>query len=267
LHVLRRGLYCDWLAFGILFGLAVLSRSAALILVGALGFGYLVFLYVQKGSSASVPGGWYKKAAISAIAFALILSPWSIRNWLIFGEPVVGTTLTGYVLYRHNAIITKDVPPHFVGSAEALDLVRELSTRRPELLKPLNETQVNDLFMQEAYSLIKAHLLNYIKLSLYRFIPLWFDIGVAEQYGQQTFIWDDAAILQQAVLLVIFILGLCKRDWRLWLIGFSSVVYLVAYLGVQGQLRYTVPVSPAIIVIGSIGLLSALRRRTYSRSQ
>ncbi len=263
LHVLKRGESKDWIMFGILFGLAVLSRSAALIFVSALGFGYLVYVYMKRRNLIPVMDGWHKKATSSIIAFALVLSPWALRNWLVFGKPVIGTTLTGYVIYRHNAIVASDAPPHFVGPAEAIELIKKLSVRRPELLTPLNEVQVNHLFMEESLSLIKAHPGNYIKLSLYRFIPLWFDVGIAEQYGEQIFIWRWPMIFEQIILLIIFILGLRIDDLRLRLIGFGIFIYILAYLGVQGQLRYLVPISPEIIVIGSMGFLNGMSLRKH----
>ena len=260
-YILKQGRTRDWLAFGLLFGLAVLSRSTALILVSVLGLGYLVDMHVRKRSSAFIPEGWVKKAFVSVTAFALVLSPWVIRNWLTFGEPVVGTTLTGYTLYRHNAIIAKDVPPHYVGPNEGLQLIQELAARRPELMTPLNEAQVNDLFKQEFNRLIKAHPVKYITLSAYRFLPLWFNISVREGYGNKMSIWDYVTIPQQVVLLVAFILGLRERNESIRLIGFSILVYFIAYLAVQGQIRYTIPVASGVIAIGAVGLLSKLPTR------
>ena len=226
-----------------------------------LGLGYLVDMHVRKRSSAFIPEGWVKKAFVSVTAFALVLSPWVIRNWLTFGEPVVGTTLTGYTLYRHNAIIAKDVPPHYVGPNEGLQLIQELAARRPELMTPLNEAQVNDLFKQEFNRLIKAHPVKYITLSAYRFLPLWFNISVREGYGNKMSIWDYVTIPQQVVLLVAFILGLRERNESIRLIGFSILVYFIAYLAVQGQIRYTIPVASGVIAIGAVGLLSKLPTR------
>jgi hypothetical protein len=239
----------------------MLSRSAALILAGMLGLGYLVHIFVRKKNSAFIPKDWVRKAFISVIAFALVLSPWVIRNWLIFGEPVVGTTLTGYVLYRHNALIAKDLPPHFVGPKEAIQLVQELVARRPELMTPINEVQVNDLFMQEFKTMVKTHPFKYLMLSAYRFLPLWFNISVREGYGNKMTIWDYLTIPQQVILLTAFILGLYKPNDSIRLIGFSILIYLVAYLAVQGQIRYTIAVASGVIAIGAVGLLSNLPTR------
>jgi hypothetical protein len=262
-HILKRGRTGDWLAFGILFGLAALSRSAALILVCTLGLGYLVYVYIQKLNSASIPAGWFKKAVVSAFAFALVLSPWVIRNWLTFGEPVMGTTLTGYVLYRHNAMIATDASPHFVGSGEANQLVQEFIARHPEIMTSMNEVQVNHLFLDETWALIKSHPGKYLMLSAYRFLPLWFNYSVDEGNGNNMSKWDYVIIFQQVVLLAAFIFGLLKHKNEIDLIGltgFSIIMYFIAYLAVQGQLRYTIPVAAEVIAIGAVGLLSILPR-------
>jgi 4-amino-4-deoxy-L-arabinose transferase-like glycosyltransferase len=262
IHAVRRGWWSDWLLFGSLFALAVLSRSATLILVGMLGVSYLVYILAPRRAANHIQIDWLRKAIASALVFALILSVWVIRNWLVFGSPIVGTTLPGYVFYRHNAIVAEDVPPHYVGPDEALELVRQLALKRPELIaSDLPETEINKIFMDEAIKLVQEHPLSYARLYLYRFIPLWFNIGLREQYGEKMIVTDYVIIFQQAILLVLFLLGLRKRNTLLSLIIPSLVVSILIYLGIEGQLRYLIPISSEIIVVGSLGLLSVLRTR------
>jgi len=255
-HIVKHNRLSDWLQFGVLFGLASLSRSAALSLVAGLGLGYIVFLVQTRRASLPMPDGLFKKIPLSMIVFILIVSPWVIRNYIVFRAPVVSTTLVGYNLYRHNSIVALDEPPHYVTGDEGYKLVSDLVSRRPELLSGLNEVQVNLIFQQEALKLIRRHPLRYMELVVYRILPLWFNVGV----GALTPV-DYINIVEHIFLMIIFILGLRKNDWPIRLIGSGIFIYLFTHLLVNAQLRYTVPIMAGVIAIGSVGLVSILPPR------
>ncbi|MBK8782726.1 MAG: glycosyltransferase family 39 protein [Anaerolineales bacterium] len=252
-HVVKHNKLIDWLQFGVLFALAALSRTAALSLLFGLGIGYIIFLFKTNQSSRLLSIDLIQKISISVFAFALLMSPWVVRNYIAFGEPVFSTTLVGYNLYRHNAIIAKDVPPHYVDSEEAYRIIFELVMRRDELLTPINEAQVNRIFQEEAFKIIREHPLKYVKLVVYRFSHLWLNISVKE-----LLLMDYVYMVQNIFLLIAFILGLRKNNWVVRIIGCSTIFYLFLYLLVDAQLRYIIPVMPGMIMIGSVGLLSIL---------
>jgi Dolichyl-phosphate-mannose-protein mannosyltransferase len=244
----------DWISFGVLFGLAALSRFATLALVFGLGCGYLLFLYKNDQQKQPVPEKFLAKSLLSMLVFSAIFSPWVIRNWIVFKQPVISSSLVGYNLYRHNAIVAKDVSPHYVGPDEAYAQVQALIVQRPEIMTPLNEAQLSTLFKNEAVKLIKAHPLKYALLTVYRFIPLWFNIGVLEEYGSSMKLWDYAIALQQLLLLILFIFGLQKKDWMMHPIALGIAIYLVTFLLVEAQLRYAVPIMSGVIAVASQGL-------------
>lgn len=255
-HILKHNRPGDWLQFGILFALASLSRSPALILVFGLGLGYIVFLIQMRRNSLPMPHGLFRKIIVSIAAFVLIMSPWIIRNYLVFGEPFFSTTLVGYNLYRHNSIVAQDGPPHYVTADEAYQLVFDLVARRPELMSNINEVQVSRIFQQEALRLVSEHPVNYLKLIVFRIPSLLFNIGVRELT-----IWDYINIVEQVFIFSAFIFGLRKNDWPIRLIGMSIFIYLFSYLLIESQLRYGIPVMSGVIAIGSVGLLSILPAR------
>ena len=264
IRILQDNQWKDWLGFGILFGLATLSRSAALILVFSLGLAYILSLVLNRRG---IPERLFLNVSVSVLAFVLILLPWFIRNWLTFDQPLIGGTLLGYNLYRHNAIVAQDVPAHYVGPVEAERLVDELVARHPELLTPLNEAEVDDIFRQEAFKLIQAHPLRYMKLSLYRFLPLWFNIGVDEQYGSDMSAFDVLIVIEQTVILLFFLLGLRAGGRFVRLMGLAVAIYLLAYMAIEAQLRYVIPVASIILAIASIGISSLLSGRLRSASR
>ena len=240
----------DWIGFGLLFGLAVLSRSStllvALTLLGVYGLSWLF--------KKSFMLGGIKELLLASVALALTVSPWVIRNEIVFHQPIFGTTLIGYNLYRHNAIVVTDVLPHYVGSDEATREIKALVQRVPELRTPINEAQVDIIFRREALTLIGAHFNEYIELVLYRFIPLWFNIGVLDQYGKSMLFLDYLIVIQQAILLIAFVVALWKGDWLLRLLASAVPVFMLSYMAVDSQLRYMAPLMPVIIVITIVGI-------------
>ena len=241
----------DWILVGFVMGLAVLSRSAMLVVAITLIVGHVLLSVYRRFKVRDI----MLKGTLALVVLGLVLSPWVVRNYLVFGQPVIGTTLVGYNLYRHNYIVAKDVPPHYVGPDEAWTQVQELVARRPELQTPINEAQVDAVFRDEAVQLILAHPLSYVRLSLYRIIPLWFNVGVREQYNEQMSVSDYLTVLQQIVLLIAFVLGLRLKNDQLRLFGLSILVYCFSYLAIDSQLRYLVPLMPIVIVIGAIGII------------
>lgn len=248
----------DWLSFGLLFGLAVLSRFATLALVFGLGCGYLLYLYINSQQKRPVPKKFFVKALFSMLIFSIVFSPWVIRNWLVYKTPLISSSLVGYNLYRHNAIVAKDVSPHYVGSDEALIQVQGLIIKRPEIMTPINEAQLSAIFKEEAVKLIKQHPFKYTELVLYRFIPLWFNIGVREEYGLSMESWDYVIVLQQFLLLILFVLGLRKKDWMMHPIALGILIYLLTFLAVEAQIRYVIPVMSGVIAVASQELLYVL---------
>ena len=250
-RVVKKNRLRDWLGFGVVMGLAVLSRSATLIVALVLVGSYI--LYFRDKTLPFRDIAW--KGFLSLAILGMTISPWVIRNYIVFGEPIFGTSLVGYNLYRHNAIIATDAPPHYVGSKEAYAQVQKLIGRRPELKTSLNEIQVDNIYRQEAVNLIRENPISYVRLVVYRVLPLWFNIGVAEQYGNQPSIYDYLAMFQQAFFLITLAIGLKYGKNIIYLFGLSIFVYSLSYLLVGSQLRYLLPIMPVVIIIGSFGVL------------
>ena len=250
-QVVRNNRLGDWLAFGVVAGLAVLSRSASIVIALVLVGGYILYFHDKRWSLREI--AW--KGFLSLAILGMTISPWVIRNYIVFKEPVFGTSLVGYNLYRHNAIVATDSSPHYIGSEEAYAQVQELITRRPELKTPLNEIQVDKIYRQEAVNLIRGNPISYLKLVSYRVLPLWFNVGVPEQYGEQPSIYDYLAMLQQAFFLIALAIGLRLGKNTIHLFGLSIFIYCSSYLLVGSRLRYVIPIMPVVIIIGSFGIL------------
>lgn len=238
-----------WILFGILFGLAVLSRSSTVLVFLVLAAGSIVYLR----RTGMLQSEWHKPL-LAAVLFGLVLLPWVVRNEMVFGKPVWGTTLVGYNLYRFNAIVMTEVPPHYVGPSEGYGEIQTLVAQTPELRRPINEAKVDEILQKKALNLIRTHPEEYAELVAFRFIPLWFNIGILDQYGETPMIIDDLIVLQQAILLAAFLFALWKADWYLRLLAAGALFFMLGYLAVDAQLRYMVTIMPVIIVISAAGI-------------
>jgi 4-amino-4-deoxy-L-arabinose transferase-like glycosyltransferase len=256
---IKYGKFIDWVLFGFLFGLAVLSRSSVLPVFLVLTAGSAIYLWRLE----RLHHEW-RQPLLAVVLFGLVLSPWVIRNEIVFGKPIFGTTLVGYNLYRYNAIASTEVPPHYVGPEEGYHEVQLLVARIPELQLPVNEARVDEIYQQEALKIIRNHFEEYVELVAFRPIPLWFNIGIPDQYGEQMMFFDILIVIQQAILLILFLIAIWKGDWYVRLLAVGVLFFMFGYLAVDSQLRYMVTVMPLVIVVSVVGMDRFIRAQSQN---
>ncbi|MGE5249112.1 MAG: hypothetical protein ACM3QS_02765 [Bacteroidota bacterium] len=234
-----------WFAAGVFAGVAVLSRSAILAAVPVLVAGLLL------EKAAGSLRFRLREAAWFSLAVALALAPWVLRNQVVFHEPLVGTTLTGYDLYRQNYFAASPAfQPHYVGAREAKPVFDQL-IQASHLSGSENEVQVQRVYMGAAAKVIAAHPVRYVQLVLFRFLSLWFNSTVNAAYGERPNLMDAAMLIEQLFLLVAGLLGAWRGRRSLW--PYAAVVLPVcgAYMLVIGQVRYLVEIMPAIAILAA----------------
>lgn len=246
----------DWLLAGIWLGLAVLSRSATLVIVLLLVAGWTIESWRVHVKAREI----IRPVVVLSGVVILFLAPWLIRNQLALGRAVLGSSLTGYNLYRHNHIIDQTNYFRYVGPEEGAQAIKELIASRPALDGDENEAQLDLVYRGEALSIIKSYPVRYVLLSAYRVFPLWFDWKIAEAYGYPTNHYGYAIMGLQALLLILALVGLQKRlslTWPLW----SSVLGIsFLYMAVDARLLYVMPVMPLVISLSAAGGIRLLEK-------
>jgi hypothetical protein len=241
-----------WVLAGLFMGFTALSRT---IFIG-IGLGLAIGLFCERLISALTD----KKLQILPVglflvSMGLVVAPWIIRNDLVFGTPVIGSTLTGYNIFRMNYIVANSpFSPHYVGPQEAYPVLMNL-IHQSSLLGLENEAQMQAFYMKAGLEIIFQHPLQYIELSLYRFLPLCFNTGVGAAYGKNLRWVDYAAILQQVLLLVGLAVGAIRSRKENWPWILALILGCGAYMAVDAQLRYLVDFMPIIIIliVGAFG--------------
>jgi hypothetical protein len=257
-----------WVAAGIWLGLAILSRSAALIIVLVLSAAELLWAWADEPTSHRPLFRRLQPAALFALAWALTASPWYVRNYFAFDRPVVGSTLSGYYLYRQNHMLPSDNYLRFVSGAEFVPVLHEMIARRPDLAGNENEAEMDQVYREEGLRIIRAEPGRYLALSTYRFLMLWFNWGVKEVYRQQNTTGDHLIMLQHALLLAGGALGLRGRWRRAWPLATSVVAFSLVYMAMMAHMTYIVAIIPLLVALTAIAVsdIGAQVRRSLSRA-
>ena len=246
----------DWITSAICLGLAIISRSATLVVAGVLIVGQLFAGLHQRGQVKVI----LKQAVLLSGLILLVMSPWLIRNKVVLGRTIIGSSLTGYNLYRHNFMIEKDHYFRYVGPNEAAQAIENLISRRPDLFGNENEAQMDLVYRNEALLIIKSHPARYFLVSAYRILPLWFDWKIAEAYGRPTNRYGYIIMLLQVSLLILALLGLRKNLTQPWPLWASILAMSAVYMAVDARLLYVMPVMPLVISLSAVGAKKLLEK-------
>lgn len=147
---------------GALIGLAAHERGTAALLV-PLGIVWLGWVFRARG--------WpiLRVAVPLLLGFLVLITPWTIRNYLVLDRWVFMTSTSGMLLWRGNN-------PHASGAAVDETLTPILRTAEPAFqrrLTSLDELGQRDLFLHEARSFIRTHPLEFLRLTARKLVYFW----------------------------------------------------------------------------------------------
>jgi 4-amino-4-deoxy-L-arabinose transferase-like glycosyltransferase len=213
---------------GLLFLALIYLRPAILTFVLIL-FAYLLFKRR------------YKQVIIVSLIIISGLTPWIIRNYIVFDKIIPLTTSAGLNAYRgHN--------PYYPGFWQDNEIAEKLNQIAP---KSDFETKMNDLFMSYAIEQIKSHPLEEIKTSFEKLFHLW----IYYPYDSRTA--EKLYIIPWLLLLSFFFVSLFLKP------DFEHKKYLYIYLLACSLnaavffalLRYQTLMKIAIIPIAANGII------------
>lgn len=249
--------YLNWLMAGLLFGLAALCRS---VMLGLAGWLLVALLWERREKIRHELLKFAMPALLSLGAFGLVILPWAARNQKVFGTAAISGTLVGYNIYRMNYFIQEShFVPHYVGPDEALQAVHSL-IQGSALKGTENEAQMQAFYTASGLQIIRSHPLGYVLLSLYRFLPLWFDVSVHEAYGQKFGLLEGLEMVEQAFLLVLALIGAYLHRRQFWPLIVCVALASGAYMAIDAQLRYLTDVMPAIVILAASAITLIDRR-------
>ncbi|HLO32892.1 MAG TPA: glycosyltransferase family 39 protein [Anaerolineales bacterium] len=239
----------DWFIVGASFGLAAISRSGTLVIAAVVIGGVVLESWRHRFSPREIMA----PALILSSLIILLMSPWLVRNKIVFGRPILGSSLIGYNLYRQNYMLGTGNYFHYVGSKEGDAAIQALLARRTDLSGMENEAQMDLVYRGEALRIIRAHPVQYGLLSAFRFLPLWFNWGYLEAYGRRVNRYDAAIMLFQGILLILALVGSWRNIQRSWPLWASILVFSLTYMALISRLLYLMPVMPLVLSLSAAG--------------
>lgn len=229
----------NFLFAGVFFGLTALTRSVILPFAG-LSLLYLIYLH-------------RKKALIAFISFALVITPWIIRNSLLHGKLTGIETSMGYNLYLGYhplgngsfvfgpsldlLTIMDDAERDEIGAQKALELIKH----QPERFIPLAFNRLGFFFGLE-----KRVLMYFYSNNLLGYIP------------QPILIMIAFILLFPFVLLSIFsvfgVLSLKKNPQTILLLLLITC-YLLPHVFILSEDRFHLALIPYFAILASYGFI------------
>jgi len=227
---------------GILLGINLLNSN---VLVPALPFIGLWLFWLF--------GSWKEKVQRIFLVMAtalLIVSPWIVRNYIVFGEfPLMKTTIGLNFWLGNNPSATGTF---FLQSGEPMASI--LSKSFDEGFK-LSETEQDKRLYDEAVAYVKENPLHFARLFLKKFYYFtWFPpdnlISKDSMLYKKLFQIPYGLILMSSVMGIILFFRRNAKDAFL----LSAIIFSVAVLYsifIVGHMRYRMPIEPYIILFSA----------------
>jgi xanthosine utilization system XapX-like protein len=189
-------------------------------------------------------------------AIVVVICPWAIRNWMIFGEPVWTTTHGGYTFaLANNPVYYEDVlfgPPGSVWT----DGPRQQAWM--ESIGPatvgLTEPEADRRLKSITWEFIKFRPIDFLYACLDRQLRFWAVAPSAVVYSSKVRLVSALWTVPFWMLAVLG--GIGKKSWK-WpnLAVISSIAGLSAVHSVYWtDIRMRAPIVPAVAILGSLGM-------------
>jgi 4-amino-4-deoxy-L-arabinose transferase-like glycosyltransferase len=236
----------DWIGYGALWAMGALINPSLLAVLPALGI-WLVFQLRKR----SLP--WLRVSAVGALVFCAGISPWTIRNYVVFHKFVPVRSNFGLELWLGNNANTVD--------NDSWDQHPNDDLKEGLRYKQLGETRYMKEKLHEATAYMRAHPAHDALLIYHRFISTW--LGTWDPIQDS---WATASTFARVVessdllyaLLVLLGALFASRNKNPDLIPYVAVLFffpLVFYF-THASLRYRFPMDPVMIVLAANGICS-----------
>jgi len=222
-------------AAGGLIGLAILLRPALLLFPPFLLVFFLILIRPLKEAALR----WILLAACAAV----LVLPWTIRNFVALGAFVPTTTQGGESLWESNNPKADGGPMMDQGIF-------------PEDLDKLPEVERDRALGRAAREFILANPGRFLGSCARRFIRFWNVLPNFE--GYRTPLYNAISVLGTVPVYILAVVGLiaaCRSDWRPTLLCLVPVLYTCGlHLVFVASVRYRAPIVPYLLCLAAVGL-------------
>ena len=243
-------------AFGLLAAIAALTRGQGLVLL-PVGAAFWALVHAWRSAS--------KSTAAMLVAFVLTIAPWTARNWITLGSPVLISTNAGVTLrigHAPDATGTTRWPSDAVDGIEAWQSPyypdREVRgyrvyTRRAITYAFTHPRDEADLARLKVYHLYRSDSGVIPWLTMLGVTPITPD----PLEGALTWLFDLSYYGLVFVAVASAPLWL-RRDAARQLLVIVVLAWTLFHIAFQGEPRYHVPLLPVFSVAAAAGVVSVL---------
>ena len=194
-----------------------------------------------------------RKIFTIALIMGILVSPWAIRNFLIFDELVINTASSGHILWEGNNPWndTGGVSGTFQNSDAWLNVV-------PDGLTELDEDQWKK---DRAVTFIWENPAVFLEAAEKKFLLLWNLWPNSVDY--QNWVYKVMSVFSFGPILLFSLIGIWvlkenRREIAL-MVGLAGYITLL-HVVTLGSIRYRLPLEPIMIVIASMTFIKFYKR-------
>jgi 4-amino-4-deoxy-L-arabinose transferase-like glycosyltransferase len=225
-----------YLLLGVLIGLSYLLKP-----VTAFFLPFLIpwFLYSLRTLSLSYR---FRAGVITALVLVIVLTPWTVRNQLVLGSPIVGSSNGGYTFYGANN------PHAFGGHYEHF----------PERIPELSEGAEQMEFYRRGVDWIVSDPAAYLSVSVSKFRRLASPLSISSSPQDLSVPGETLVRIAYTAFLLLALTGIVLIRDRLRVSGLLLIPILAVLLSTAvfyGDARYTMPAVPALLLLASFAFV------------
>jgi 4-amino-4-deoxy-L-arabinose transferase-like glycosyltransferase len=224
-----------WILLGLALGLASLLRQTILLFVPFL----LVWLFWELRKEGR--RWWY--FAIPVIAIILLITPWTIRNYLVYNQFLPLNSNAGYAFYASN---NPNLGTDWRNELVVIPVPKELVGK--------NEAVLNEALTEKGLEFIISDPQRYLWLTIDK-IPEYFKFWPSSDSSQMS---NLGRVLSFGLYLPFMLigLGLSLARWRRFvLLYLFMVIHTAIHLLSWPGLRYRIPVDAVLMIFASLALI------------
>jgi 4-amino-4-deoxy-L-arabinose transferase-like glycosyltransferase len=238
------------LVCGLLVAAGVLTRPALLLFLPLAG----AYLLARRR---------VRQLAGLALGVALVLGPWTVRNYVQHGRWMIVASDGGVTFWTGNHPLAVGEGDMAANPALKLDNLR-LRADHPGL----TEEQMEPIYYREALTWMRAHPRAWVWLEVRKLFYLVVPLGPSYAVHSRRYV--AASLVSYGAVLALALVGAARLGSRLratpglWLLVASAVLTCLVFFP---QERFRIPViDPALVILGAAGLAAPARARDMGRT-
>jgi len=221
-----------WLSLGALWALIALTNPA---LLSVMPFTFLYAAFVNR--RAFKP--WFASAAFAGVLFAALVSPWLVRNELVFGRPVIFRSNFWFEFHLGNY--------HY---SNGLGFSGKHPAANPRIFKEyasMGEMGFLDYYKADSLRFVREYPSEFLDLTLHRSWWFWDGTSLLYQSREWWRPWEFWPLSLGGWLGLLFVLTRRPRGWLLF--ASALLVYPVPYYFVYPVSKYRHAIEPELLLL------------------